>query len=213
MIHRTVGLGAGGHAKVMIEILQQQPEYELVGLLDPSPDLLGQRLLGVPIVGNDDDLPTLIDEGVTHFFVGLGGTGNVLPRKRLYEMGCANGLAPANAIHPKAILSSYATYGAGLVLCAGAIVGADVRLGNDVMVNTGAIVEHDCQVGDHVHIATGSQLASTVVVASEAHIGAGATVRQCIQIGQRAIVGAGSVVVKDVLPETVVVGVPARVLR
>lgn len=213
MTKLTVGLGAGGHAKVMIEILQQQPEYKLVGLLDPGPELQGKRLLGVPVVGADDALPALIDDGVTHFFVGLGGTGNVLPRKRLYEMGCGFGLTPADAIHPRAIVSPSATLGAGVVICAGAIIGAEAHLGKDVMVNTGAIVEHDCRIGDHVHIATGAQLASTVLVASDAHVGAGATVRQCIQIGRQAIVGAGSVVVKDVLPETVVVGVPARVLR
>jgi acetyltransferase-like isoleucine patch superfamily enzyme len=93
------------------------------------------------------------------------------------------------------------------------MVNAGAALGVNVIINTGAIVEHDCVVGDHVHIATGSRLCSTVHIGTGAHIGAGAIVRQLITIGEEAIVGAGAVVVKDVEPWTVVVGVPARVLK
>ena len=83
----------------------------------------------------------------------------------------------------------------------------------NVIVNTGAIVEHDCVIGDHVHMATGSRLCGAVHVANGAHIGAGSIVREGISIGAGAIVGAGALVVKDVEPGTVVVGVPARFLK
>ena len=92
-------------------------------------------------------------------------------------------------------------------------INSDTQFGVNVIVNTGAIVEHDCVIDSHAHIATGAKLSGTVMVGKGAHIGVGASVRQGINIGEGAIVGAGAAVVKDVEPWTVVVGVPARLLR
>ena len=210
---KVVGLGAGGHAKVVIEILRSHKSYELIGLLDPKPELQGKSVLGVPVLGDDNLLPALKREGICHFFVGLGSVGDTSPRRRLYELALQHGMKPVDAVHPQAVISPSAEIGEGITIMAGAVINACARLGVNVIVNTGVVVEHDCVIGDHVHIATGAQLASTVRVGAGAHIGAGATVRQRITIGDGAIVGAGAVVVKDVPPHTVVVGVPARPLR
>lgn len=210
----VVGLGAGGHAKVVIEILYCDERYQLVGLLDCKEGLWGEDVLGVPVLGGDGLLPSLKRDYFCYcFFVGLGGIGDTRPRRRLFELGMWHGMKPINAVHPRAIISPSAELGSGVTIMAGAVVNAQARLGGNVVVNTGAIVEHDCTIGDHVHIATGARLASTVEVGDGVHIGIGATVRQCIVIGEGAIVGAGAVVVKDVSPHTVVVGVPAGLLR
>ncbi len=208
-----VGLGAGGHAKVMIEILQLTDSYRLVGLLDPKREMWGETVLGVPILGDDGKLSELYSQGVRNAFIGLGGAANTGPRRRLYELARGHGFDIVPAVHPKAVVSPSAEIGHGPAILAGAIINACATLGENLLVNTAAIVEHDSIIGDHAHIATGARLASTVRVGVGAHVGAGATVRQSIDIGEGAIVGAGAVVVKDVAPWTVVVGVPARVLR
>jgi acetyltransferase-like isoleucine patch superfamily enzyme len=51
-----------------------------------------------------------------------------------------------------------------------------------------------------------------VRVGDGAHIGLGASVRQGITIGEGAVVGAGSVVIRDVPPDTIVAGTPAKAL-
>jgi len=210
MIRKVIGIGAGGHAKGIIEILRDQESYEIVGLLTPKLESHPEQILGVPILGNDEILPKLRQEGIQYFFVGVGGIGDNQPRKRLFEFALFHKIKPVNVIHPQAIISPSAEIGDGATLMAGTIVNSCARLGSNVIVNTGAIVEHDCVIGNHVHIATGARLAGTVQVGDGAHIGAGAVVRQCISIGERAIVGAGAVVVRDVAPYSVVVGVPAR---
>jgi UDP-perosamine 4-acetyltransferase len=213
MTIKVIGLGAGSHAKVVIEILRYHSPYKLVGLLDSKPELEGKSVLGVPVLGNDDLLPTLKHQGVCHFFVGLGSARDTRPRQALFELALKYGMEPIDAIHSKAVVSPSAKLGKGIVIVAGAVINACAQLGVNVIVNTGAIVEHDCVVNDHVHIATGAQLAGAVRVGTGAHIGAGATVRQCISVGQGAVVGAGAVVVKDVSPYTVVIGVPAHPVR
>ncbi len=210
---KVVGLGAGGHAKVVIEILRSHGSYELIGLLDPNPELQDRSVLGVPVLGDDDLLPALKREGIRHFFVGLGSIGDTGPRQRLFELALQYQMKPVNIIHPQAVISPSAVLGEGVTVMAGAVINACARLGVNVIVNTGAIVEHDCIVGDHVHIATGAQLASTVRVGKGAHIGADATVLQCVHIGESALVGAGAVVIRDVPPGVTVVGCPARVLQ
>jgi len=211
--HRCVILGGGGHARVVIDALRASRAGVVHGVLDSDRTLWGTKLLDVPILGGDELLPRLAHEGVTHFIVGLGGVGDNEPRRRLFEFGLKHRLIPLTISHPSAVCSPAARVGAGSVLFPTAVVNAGAVLGVNVIVNTGAIVEHDCRVGDHAHVATGAQLASTVRVGASAHIGVGATVRQCLSVGEGAVVGAGAVVVDDVAPRTVVVGVPARLMR
>jgi sugar O-acyltransferase (sialic acid O-acetyltransferase NeuD family) len=210
---RVVGLGAGGHAKAVVDILRLDGRYEIVGLLDPRADLRGGSAYGLSVLGDDDRLPELARDGVGHAFIGLGSSGDLRPRRALYELARAHGLEVVDAVHPKATVSPSATFGRGVTLMAGAIVNPDARLGANVIVNTGAIVEHDCVLGDHAHVATGARLGGGVEVGSGTHIGLGASVNQGIRVGRSSIIGAGAVVVDDVGDLVVVAGVPARVLR
>ncbi len=210
---KVIGLGAGGHAKVVIEILRLVGDFELVGLLDPERALHGTLVEGVPVIGDDDQLVALYDEGIRHAFIGLGSAGDLAPRRRLYEKVRSLGFEVVRAIHPGAVVATSAQLGQGPTVMAAAVINPAVRLGDNVIVNTGAIVEHDCVLEDHVHVATGAHLAGTVHVGQGSHIGLGASVRQGIRIGRESVVGAGSVVVDDVPERVVVVGVPAKILR
>jgi len=208
----VLGFGAGGHAKVVIEVLRSMQKYEIVGLLEAEEELWGTRVLGVEVRGDDSLMAELKQRGIDHAFIGVGTVGDAQPRRQLYEKVAGFGFKIVAAIHAAAVVSSSAKIGNGPTIMAGAIVNANAVIGNNVIVNTGAIVEHDCVIGDHVHIATGARLAGGVHVGTGSHIGIGAVVRQEIRIGAGAIVGAGAVVVRDVPDATTVIGVPARVL-
>lgn len=209
---RVVGFGAGGHAKVILDILQQWPGHTLVGLLDQDPLLQGSQVLGVPVLGSDDLLPALRAEGVTHFFVGVGSVGSNILRAKLYDWGIAEGLSPVTAIHPRATVAASALLGPGVAVMAGAVINPGASLGANVVVNTSVIVEHDCVVEDHAYLAPGACLLGAAQVGRAAFVGATAVIRQGLRVGPAAIVGAGAVVVHDVASGLAVVGVPARPL-
>jgi len=213
MTPQLIGLGAGGHAKVVLEALLAIGGAEVRGLLDPCPALHGQQILGVPVLGDDSLLSQLKEQGITGFFMGVGSVGDARLRRRLFAWALGLGFDAITVIHPRAVVSPSVVVGRGTCIFAGAVVNAAACLGENVIVNTGAVVEHDCQLGDHVHVATGACLGGGVMVGSGSHIGLGACVREGIRIGRDALVGAGAVVVEDVQDEVVVVGVPARYLR
>jgi len=209
---KVVGIGAGGHAKILIELLAQAGKYDLVGFTDAGRERWGTEFMGYPILGGDEMLAELHAKGVQAAFIGVGavdGAGTRL-RAKLYRQAIGLGFQMPTLIHPKGVVSPSMTIGVGSVVMAGTVVSADVRVGDNVTVYSGTLIEHDSVIDDHVHMSPGVHLAGGVHIGEGAFIGIGASVIHGIRVGRWATIGAGTVVLKD-LPENVVaVGVPAR---
>jgi sugar O-acyltransferase (sialic acid O-acetyltransferase NeuD family) len=210
---KCVVLGAGGHAKVVIDALLESGAAIVDCIIDADIRRWGTDLWGIPIIGGEDQLADLPSLGVTHFVIGVGTVGNFAARINLCRLSVAHHLIPLRVIHPSAVCSTRAKIRAGTVVFAGSVINADASVGEYAIINTGAIVEHDCLIGDHSHIATGAKLAGNVCVGAAAMIGAGAVVKQGVSIGDGALVGAGAVVIRDVEPGSTVAGVPAKPLK
>jgi len=206
-----VVLGAGGHARAVIEILRAGG-FDVTAVLDPRSELWGTKVLGAPVLGGDERLEQLRADGCRHAFIGVGSVGEASVRRRLFDEIRGLGFETPTAVHAQAIVSPSADLGAGAAVMAAATVGTLARVGENSIVNTGAIVEHDCVVESHAHVASGACLGGGVQVGEGAHVGLGASVREGISIGAGALVAAGAVVIRDVPPSTRVAGVPATEL-
>lgn len=203
-------LGAGGHGRVVLDILQQAREHVVKGFLDSNPQLWGRRVDGALVLGGPDLLPELAAQGVEGVVVAIGDNGI---RRQMADLVDTSGLELVNAIHPSANLARTVTVGCNVVIAAGALVCAHCQIGDSVILNTGCIVDHESMVGTAAHICPGVKIAGHVSVESGAFVGIGATVVQNLRIGYDAVIGAGSVVIEDVEPMTTVVGVPARTIK
>jgi sugar O-acyltransferase (sialic acid O-acetyltransferase NeuD family) len=207
---KCVIMGAGGHGRVVLDILLSARQYQVVGFLDSNPALHGRRMDGLPILGDLSVLPDLCAQGVTSAVVAIGDNGI---RRDMAEQMEAAGLQLINAIHPSANLARNVTLGRNIVIAAGALVCAHCQIGDSVILNTGCIVDHETMIGTAAHVCPGARIAGRVAIGSGAFVGIGATILQGLRIGYEAVVGGGAVVIEDVEPLTTVVGVPARVLH
>lgn len=207
---RVFILGAGGHGRVVLDILKQASEHEVVGFLDSCPDLHGEHMDGVQVLGSADMLSALRTEGIGGAIVAIGDNGT---RRAFMDRVDRSGLALINAVHPSSNIASNVSLGRGLVIAAGALVCAHCQIGDGVILNTGCIVDHETMIGTCCHICPGAKLAGRVTVESGALVGLGATIVQRVRIGHDARVGAGAVVLHSVPPMTTVVGMPARPIK
>ena len=204
---RVLILGAGGHGRVVLDILLQTREYDIIGFLDNNPDIHGRRVDGIPVRGGIDDLERIRAESrVGGAIIAIGDNG---VRRGLARQMEQTGIELINAVHPSATLAYNATIGRNVVIAAGAVVCANCQIGDSVILNTGCIIDHQTMVGEGSHICPGVRIAGRVKVEPGVFIGIGATVVPKVTLGCEAIVGAGAVVLEDVLPMATVVGVPA----
>lgn len=197
-------LGAGGHGKVVLDILLEC-RAKVSGFIDDDKKKWGCDVLGYSVVGGCDAIG--VNDRVA---IGIGS--NRL-RAELSQKIRKQGGILCSAIHPKAAVSRFAALSQGVVIMAGAVVNAGAVLEEGVVVNTGATVDHDCHLGSYCQIWPGAHLAGAVSVGSFAYVGTGASVIPQMGIGAYSMVGAGAAVVRDVPPRTTVVGVPARAVK
>ncbi|MEA2973433.1 MAG: hypothetical protein QOG82_1891 [Actinomycetota bacterium] len=197
-----------GHAKVLVDLLDDFPDLEPVGLVDDVADNGARTVRGLSVLGDRSGLDALAARGIA-LVIGFGdGPGRRAAVQACREAGV--GLPPL--VHPSAVVSATATIGEGCQILALAYVGPDAVLAGGVLVNTGAIVEHDCHLGEGAVVGPGAVLAGRVTLEEGAEIGAGATVLPDRSVGAGARVGAGAAVTHDVPPGVTVAGVPARAL-
>ena len=205
---KVVIIGAGGHAKVIVDILQQNEEYEIVGLVDVKGT---EGFWGIPYVGDDNDLPIIKkDYGVKYAFAAIG---NSKVRERVTKHALESGYEMINVISKDSIISQYAHLGIGIVVMPGAIINAEAEIGDGCIINTNASVDHEVKIGMYSHVAPGGAISGKTIIGNHCFLGTGSRVIDGISIGNNTIIGAGATVVKDIESSVVAVGVPARVIK
>lgn len=208
---KYIVLGAGGHAKTVLDILELNQE-EIFGLTDAKFQY-GDMCMGYSVMGTDDILWELFQQGIKNAVMGIGHVGNTQIRNKVYNIAKRIGFAFPNVIHPRAIMAKTSQMGEGNLLAAQCVLNAEAAIGSLCIINTEAIIEHECRIGNGVHLAPHTTILGAATVDDDSFIGAGSVILQGIHIGRNCIIGAGSVVIRDVDDNSVVVGNPARLLK
>lgn len=195
-------LGAGGHAKVLLDCLQAH-DAEILGYVAPEASAEG---FAIDYLGDDAQLSRYKPDEVAL----INAVGDIGTRRRVFEHCHQAGFVFEQVIHASAIISNNATLAEGVQVMAGAVIQPGACIGANAIINTRASVDHDCRIGAHTHVAVAAVLAGEVDVGEGVLIGAGSTIIPGIQIGDDSVVGAGATVICNVRPVTTVVGVPAR---
>ncbi|WP_199155702.1 NeuD/PglB/VioB family sugar acetyltransferase [Chromobacterium sp. ASV23] len=188
-------LGAGGHAKVIIDALLSQGLMPS-GVVDPAVQP-GDKVIGIEVIGGDEVLQSFAPDSVW-LANGVGATPKSRVNAKLFDIWRGKDYRFINVRHASAIVSAHAQAHEGSQIMAGAVVQAAAVIGAGVVVNTGARIDHDCVIGQHCFIAPSVTMCGGVQVGERTFIGAGAVLLPGVRVGSNALIAANAVVDADV---------------
>ena len=185
-------IGAGGHAKSCIDVIESEGKYNIIGLIDLK-EKIGEKLFNYQIMDCDENISKYISDE-NHFLITLGQIKTAQKRKELYQQIKNSGGKFATIISPKAYVSKHAKIDEGTIIMHNSFVNAGVEIGKNCIINTKALLEHDVKIGNHCHISTGAILNGDVTIEDETFIGSNTTIVQGTNIPQKNFIKAGSLV-------------------
>lgn len=205
-------IGSSGHAKVIIDIVQQEGRYNIAGLLDSFRDV-GEQTLGFSILGQVEDLPELIKaHAIKGVIVAIGDNFVRSQVVRRVQEICPD-LPLASAIHPSASISKEVSIGEGTVVMAGASINSCSSIGRSCILNTHSSLDHDSVLEDFASIAPNATTGGNCHIGKYSAISIGAILVHGIHIGKHTVIGAGSLVMTSIQSFVVAYGTPARIIR
>lgn len=205
-MENIVLIGFGGHAKGIVDTIEKQGKYHIVGFIDKNCD--DKCYKEYQIIGNDDNIENIfLENRVKNAFISIGYMGNSDVREKLYEKLKRIGYHLPAIIDQTAAVAEDAHIEEGTFVGKNAVVNADARIGKMCIINDGAIIEHDCRVGDFTHVAVGAVVCGMSRIGKQSFVGANATVIQCVNVGNCVTIGAGTVVLSDIKDNAAAYGI------
>lgn len=209
MARELVIVGAGGFGREVAWLAAQTAEpYHVLGFLDDRTDLADAALGGIPWLGPVSEWPRFAK---AVFALAIGN-----PRTRAKVVaGMHGGGQPrfATLVHRTALMGPACELAAGAMVCAGCILTTNISVGSHAILNIGCTVGHDVRIGTCATLAPQVAASGCVTVSDGVEVGTAASIRQGLTLGTGAMLGMGSVLTKDVPPNELFFGVPAKRIK
>lgn len=209
---KIIIIGAGGHSKVIVDIIQNEQKYEIAGFIDNNLPM-GHKVLDYPVLGKEEEINTLIKKH--EIFGGIIAIGDNFIRSNVEEKikQLCNEFKFINCIHPKSNIAFNVVMGEGNVVMAGATINTSSEISNHCIFNTNCSIDHDNRIANFASIGPNAVTGGNVEVGEFSAIGIGATVKHNVSIAYNCIIGASSLVNKDAKSNSVYYGIPAKFIR
>lgn len=206
---KIIIIGASGHAKVIIDIIELEGKYEIFGLVDSFKEI-DSKIFNYSVIGTEKDIPKLINEH--NVYGGIIAIGDNFTRMSMFqEISSYNiNFKFIKAIHPSAIIGKDVKIGDGSCIMAGVVLNSDAKIGKQCIVNTKSSIGHEVKVKDFSSISPGVTIGGLTEISKCSAISIGATILEGIKIGKHTVVGASSMVNKDIGDNKLVYGIPAK---
>jgi len=185
-------IGGGGHCRSVIDVIEQEGQFQIVGIVDMA-ELLGRDILGYPVIGDDSDLENLAKK-YAYALITIGQIKSPEQRIKLFELAKKAGFKMPSILSPRAYVSKHAFIADGTIIMHDVVINAKASIGNNCIINSKALIEHDSLILDHCHISTSVTINGGVIVEDGCFIGSGATTKESIIIKNNSVIQAGSFV-------------------
>lgn len=204
--------GASGHAKVVIDIIEKEDKYTIVGFID-SFKPINYTILNYKILGTEKELPSLMKQ--FGFKAGIIAIGDNWIRRQMHDKIIA--VVPkfkfVSAIHPHASIGRNVKIGKGTVIMPGAIANIDCQIGDFCILNTKSSLDHDSVMHKFSSLAPDATVGGNAKIGAYSAICLGARVIQDITVGKHTVIGAAAMLNRDIEDYKMAFGVPAKVIK
>jgi len=186
-------LGGGGHCKSVIDVIEQENRFSIVGIIDKK-DLVGSKVLGYSVIATDDELEVL-SKKYKYVCITVGQISSPNIRIKLFDTSKRLGFSLPSIISPRAYVSKYAKIEEGTVIMHDVVINSDVKISQNCIINTKALIEHDSIIEEHCHVSTGAIINGGVKIEKNCFIGSNAVTKESITIKENSFIKAGSLVI------------------
>jgi sugar O-acyltransferase (sialic acid O-acetyltransferase NeuD family) len=205
-------LGAGPHANVVIDILEKENQYSIVGLIDSKREI-GSAFNEYSIIGRQEELCDIKKKyNLYGLLVCIGDNWlRGLVAKKVKE-ACPD-IVFVNAIHPSVQLGKNVVIGEGVVIMPNCVVNTEAKIGNHCIINTLSSLEHNCVMEDYSSLSAGVVTGGYMTLKEYSAVALGVTIFDRVTIGMHCVIGSGSLVTKNIPDFSLAYGSPAHVIR
>ena len=203
-------IGGGGHCKSVIDTLVKNNEYQKIGIVD-EPRLVGEKVLGIDVIGSDTDLAQLKLKGFDYAFVTIASQSLLKKRIKLFNELEKLGFIIPNIIDQTAILASKVGLQHGIYVGKSVIINSSAVIKKGTILNTASLIEHDSIIDDFCHIAPRACIAGNCKIGKNTFVGMNASIKQNTSVGNNVVIGMGAVVLNNVEDNLTVIGNPGKV--
>ncbi|MEO8413530.1 MAG: acetyltransferase [Ginsengibacter sp.] len=204
-------IGAGGHAKELLDILNFNGEEEIFFYDDVARNSDSKLFNTYRILKNTKEAAAYFQEGDKRFLLGTGGTKI---RKVLADKFGLLGGKISQVISKRAYISAFDVFiGEGVNIMHNVTIEPSVTVGKGSLINLNSTIHHDSSIGEYCEIGPGVCITGNCRIGDFTFIGSGVIITPNITVGNNVVIGAGSVVTNDIQDNTTVVGIPAKALN
>lgn len=201
--NRVIFVGAGGMVETAIQAAKLEGKYQVVGILDSSYKKT-QHVMGVPIIGKQDDAYKIFEQGVKKAIVTFASANNRTKRQDEYDRLVSIGFEMVNIIHPEAFIDPSAHIGSGNLVLEGARIGTQCEVGNNNYINVNSVLCHHSKLDGNIHLAPSSVVAGNVRIGKHCLIGMSSTIVSGAKIGENVVINNGVNIINDLPADSVI---------
>jgi|MGYP001171626249 sugar O-acyltransferase (sialic acid O-acetyltransferase NeuD family) len=194
---KIILVGAGGHAKSCIDVIESNSKFKIFGLVDKNYKKI-KNIFQYRVIGDDNDLREIfLKYHVKYAHISIGLNKDLKKRRKIFLKLKKIGFKFPPIISKKSHISRYSTIDDGSIVMHNVVINSNVRIGMNCIINTNSLIEHDSVIGDHCNISTSSTINSTVRVGNNCFIGSGTIIKQCVSIGENSFIKMGKKIFKN----------------
>lgn len=190
---KIILVGAGGHCKSCIDVIEKEKKFKIIGIIDNKKKGF---FLKYKILGKDNCLKKYYKK-TNYILISVGQIKNFQVRENLFKKIKKIKFKFATVVSPMSYVSKHALIDEGSIIMHGSIINAGAHIGKNCIINTKSLIEHDVTIGDHCHISTETTINGGVLIKKGTFIGSRSIIKNNISIGEGSIVGANLYINKN----------------